>query len=65
MSERERRTGTGGTGDNVRDDLDEATRGREGRDATKGPGEEEEKTGGTGGVKDNVDDEQEKTQERS
>ena len=66
MSERERRTGTGGTGDNVQDDLNEASQGREKKDATKGAVEEEEQTGGSsGGVKDNVGDEQDKTQERS
>lgn len=65
MSERERRTGTGGAADNVQDDLDEASRGHEGKDATKGAVEEEEQTGGPGGVKSNVEDEQEKTQKRS
>jgi hypothetical protein len=65
MSERERRTGTGGTGDNVQDDLNEASQGREKEDATKGAVEEEERTGGGGGVKDNVGNDQEKTQERS
>ena len=56
MTERERRrTGSGGTEDNVRDELDEATeRGKPGRDASKEAVEEEEKTGG---VKDNVKDE--------
>jgi hypothetical protein len=65
MTERDRRTGSGGTEDNVRDDLEEATkRGRPERDV---PGEtvEVEGAGGTGGVKDNVQDEQDETQERS
>jgi hypothetical protein len=65
MTERDRRAGSGGTEDNVRDDLEEATRrGRPERDV---PGEtvEEEGASGTGGVKDNVQDEQDETQERS
>ena len=54
----ERRTGSGGTEDNVRDELDEATRrGKPEEDATAGAVEEEERTGGTGGVKDNARDE--------
>ena len=63
MTERERRrTGSGGTEDNVRDELDEATeRGKPGRDASKEAVEEEEKTGG---VKDNVKDEWDESQER-
>ncbi len=60
MTERERREGTGDAKDNVRDDLDEASRGRK-KDATPDAVEEEEATGG-GGVKDNVQDEQDETQ---
>jgi len=61
MTERERRTGSGGTEDNVRDELDEAAeRGKPGRDASKEAVEEE----GTGGVKDNVEDEWDESQER-
>jgi hypothetical protein len=60
MTERERRAGTGGTEDNVRDELDEAAeRGRPGRDASKAAVEEEESTGG---VKDNVEDEWDESQ---
>ena len=65
MTEREGRPGSGGTEDNVRDELDEAAeRGRSGRDASKEAVEEEEQTGGTGGVKDNVEDEWDESQER-
>ncbi len=65
MTERERRAGSGGTEDNVRDELDEAAeRGRRGEDASKEAVEEEESTGGTGGVKDNVKDEWDESQER-
>ena len=65
MTERERRTGSGGTEDNVRDELDEAAeRGKLGRDASKEAIEEEEQTGATGGVKDNVEDEWDESQER-
>jgi hypothetical protein len=65
MTERERRPGSGGTEDNVRDELDEAAeRGRSGRDASKAAVEEEEQTGGTGGVKDNVEEEWDESQER-
>lgn len=63
MSERERRTGTGGTGDNVKDELDDAAK----KDASKEAVEEEEATGGpegseSGGVKGNVKDELDETQ---
>ena len=59
----ERHTGSGGTEDNVRDELDEAAeRRRPGKDASKEAVEEEEKTGGTGGVKDNVEDEWDESQ---
>jgi hypothetical protein len=65
MTEHERRAGSGGTEDNVRDELDEAAeRGRPDRDASKEAVEEEERTGGTGGVKDNVEDEWDESQER-
>jgi len=60
MTDRERREGTGETRDNVRDDLDEASKGTK-KDATPSAVEEEEASGG-GGVKDNVSDEHEKTQ---
>ena len=59
MTERERREGTGETRDNVRDDLDEASRGRR-KDAT--PDTVEEESTGGGGVKDNVEDDLRKTQ---
>jgi len=63
MTERERRAGSGGTEDNVRDELDDATqRGKPGKDASKEAVEEEESTGG---VKDNVEDEWDESQERS
>ena len=61
MTERDRREGTGGTEDNVRDDLDEASKGRK-KDVTPGAVEDEGAGGGEGGVKDNVQDEHEKTQ---
>lgn len=60
MTERERREGTGETKDNVRDDLDEASRGRK-KDATPDAVEAEE-SAGDGGVKDNVQDELDETQ---
>jgi hypothetical protein len=64
MTEHERRTGSGGTEDNVRDELDEAAeRDKAGKDASKGAVEEEEQTGGPGGVKDNVKDEWDESQE--
>ena len=64
MSESERRTGSGGTEDNVRDELDEAAdRGKPGRDASKEAVEEEEEEESTGGVKDNVKDEWDESQE--
>jgi hypothetical protein len=55
----ERRTGSGGTENNVRDELDEAA--DRGKDATKEAVEEEESTGG---VKENVEDEWDESQER-
>jgi len=61
----ERRTGSGGTEDNVRDELDEATkRDKPEESATTEAVEEEERTGGTGGVKDNVRDEWDESQRR-
>jgi hypothetical protein len=62
MTERERRTRSGGTEDNVGDELDEAAdRGKKpGRDASKEAVEEEESTGG---AKDNLKDEWDESQE--
>ncbi len=62
----ERRTGSGGTKDNVGDELDEATRrGKPEESATtEAVEEEEERTGGPGGVKDNVRDEWDESQRR-
>jgi hypothetical protein len=61
----ERRTGSGGVGDNVRDELDEATkRGKPEEDATTEAVEEEERTGGPRRVKDNVQDEWDESQQR-
>ena len=59
MTERERREGPGETKDNVRDDLDEASRGRK-KDPT--PSSAQEESSGGGGVKDNVKDEHDETQ---
>ncbi len=66
MTEREeRRAGSGGTEDNVRDELDEAAgRGKPEESATTEAVEEEERTGGPGGVKDNVEDELDESQRR-
>jgi hypothetical protein len=65
MTEEERRTGSGGAEDNMRDELDEAVeRGKPGRDASKEAVDEEEQSGATGGVKDNVEDEWDESQER-
>ncbi len=65
MTERDRRTGSGGTEDNVRDELDEATeRGKGERDASREAVERDEETTGTGGVKDNVSDEWDESQRR-
>jgi len=62
MTELERRTGPGGTEENVRDELDEAAeRSKPGRDASKEAVEEEESTGG---AKDNLKDEWDESQER-
>ena len=49
MTERERREGTGGTKGNVRDEHDEASKGRK-KDATQGSVEEEASGGGGGPV---------------
>ena len=59
----ERHAGSGGTEDNVRDELDEATRRGRGEESEEAV-EEEERTGGTGGVKDNVSDEWDESQRR-
>ncbi len=65
MTERDRRAGSGGTEDNVRDELDEATkRGKPERDASEEAVERDEGTTGTGGVKDNVSDEWDESQRR-
>ena len=65
MTERDRRPGSGGTEDNVRDELDEAAgEGRRKRDAEREAVEEEGRTG-SGGVKDNVRDEWDESQDRS
>ncbi len=65
MTERDRRTGSGGTEDNVRDELDDATRrGKREKDASRGAAEEDKRTAGTGGVKDNVSDEWDESQRR-
>ena len=63
MTERDRRAGSGGTQDNVGDDLEEASRrGKPEKDASREAVEQEERTGGTGGVKDNVSDEWDESQ---
>jgi hypothetical protein len=65
MTERDRRTGSGGTADNVRDELDEAAkRGKPERDASGEAVDRDEVTPGTGGVKDNVSDEWDESQRR-
>ncbi len=62
----ERRAGSGGTEDNVRDEFEEATKeGSREEDATRRAAEREEEGGGTGGVKDNVQDEWDESQDRS
>jgi hypothetical protein len=64
MAERDHRTGSGGTKDNVRDELDEAAgRGRRERDDRKDAVLEEVGQPGSGGVKDNVQDEWAESQE--
>ena len=62
MTKRDSRKGSGGTEDNVRDELDEAAeRSKPERDATREAVEEEERAGGT---KDNVEDEWDESQQR-
>ena len=64
-TEREHRAGSGGTKDNVRDELEEAAgQGRGGRTARKEAAPEVEEPPGSGGVKDNVRDELAESQER-
>ena len=59
------RTGSGGTKDNVGDELDVAAgRGRRERDARREAAPEAVRQPGSGGVKDNVRDEWAKSQER-
>ena len=61
----ERREGSGGTEDNVRDEFEEATKeGRREGDDTRKAVERDEEGGGTGGVKDNVQDEWDESQRR-
>ena len=65
MTERDRHTGTGGTEENVSDELDAAAKPK--KDASTEAVEEEEATGGpegsdSGGTKDNVGDELDETQ---
>jgi hypothetical protein len=61
----DRGPGSGGTEDNVRDELDEAAgRGKREKDTRKEAVEDEGRTG-SGGVKDNVRDEWDESQERS
>jgi hypothetical protein len=59
MTERERRPGSGGVKDNVRDELEEAAagQGRGGRTGSKEAALEVEGPPGSGGIKDNVRDE--------
>jgi hypothetical protein len=58
MTERERRPGSGGTLDNVSDELEEAAgQGSGGRTARKEAAPEVEEPPGSGGIKDNVRDE--------
>ena len=65
MTERDRGAGSGGTEDNVRDELEEATKhGKPEKDTSREAVEEEERSGGTGGVKENVRDEWDESQRR-
>ena len=65
MTEPDHRPGSGGTKDNVGDELDQAAgRGRHGRDDRKVAVIEEVVLPGSGGVKDNVRDELTESQER-
>jgi hypothetical protein len=65
----ENRPGSGGTEDNVRDELDDATTHGKGKDATREAVEEEEQAGGagnpSGGTKDAVKDDFDEAQRRS
>jgi hypothetical protein len=64
-TEGEHRAGSGGTKDNVRDELGQAAgQGRRGRAARKEAAPEEVVQPGSGGVKDNVRDELAESQER-
>ena len=64
MAERDHRTGSGGTKDNVRDELDEAAeRGKRESAARKETAPEEVVQPGSGGIKDNVRDELAESQE--
>jgi hypothetical protein len=64
MTERDHRPGSGGTKDNVRDELEQAAgQGRRGRTARKEATPEEGGPPGSGGVKDNVRDELAESQE--
>lgn len=65
MTERERRAGSGGTEDNVGDELDEAAkRGKPERGDSGEAVERDEGPAATGGVKDNVSDEWDESQRR-
>ena len=65
MTERDRRPGSGGVKDNMRDELEEAAgQGRSGRTARKEAAPEEVGRPGSGGVKANVRDEWAESQER-
>jgi hypothetical protein len=65
MTEGEHRPGSGGTKDNVRDELGQAAgQGRRGRAARKEAAPEEVVQPGSGGVKDNIRDELAESQER-
>jgi hypothetical protein len=65
MIEGDHRPGSGGTKDNVRDELGQAAgQGRRGRAARKEAAPEVEEQPGSGGVKDNVRDEWTESQER-
>ena len=65
MTEGDHRPGSGGTKDNVRDELGQAAgQGRRRRAARKEAAPEEVVQPGSGGVKDNVQDEWAESQER-
>jgi hypothetical protein len=64
MTERDRRPGSGGVKDNVRDELDEAAgQGRRRSAAQKEAAPKVEEPPGSGGIKDNVRDEWNSSQE--